>query len=158
MLNTPEKAATKMRQLGLPPIFEQIWTSQGHRRFCRQWDRPARFFDAWQDSVQRCPRIRMCVPLLESNRERVVAFDVKQNEFIEYYYGDADCRPIGKSYQQFLSSLFVELGYAGLVDLVEEVAAEFDYNYLDSFLKFMETDDDSTADDARRAFVGSIPT
>lgn len=158
MFNTPEQVVAKMHELCLPPVFEKIWMSQGPRRFCRLWDRPVRFFDVWDESIQNCSRIGTCVPLLESNREHIVAFDTKQNEFIEYYYGDSDCHPVGKSYQQFLSWLFIDLGYAGLMDLVEEVAAEFEYQHLQSLVKFMETDDDGSAKDAKQDFIDSIST
>ena len=158
MFDTPQQVAQQMHELGLPSVFERIWKSQGSHRFCRQWDRPVRFFDVWDESVQDCPRIGNCVPILESNREHVVAFDVKQHEFVEYYFGDSECRHIGKSYQQFLSWLFIDLGYAGLMDLVEEVAGDFEYQHLGSLVKFMEMDDDTSAEDAKHAFVDSVPT
>ena len=96
-----------------------------------------------------------CVPLLECNREQLVGYDYKTGEFIEYFYGERDCSVIGKSYQQLLSWIFVDLGYAGLVDLVQEVATRFADKYIESFLEFMASDDETSAEDAKLAFVAS---
>jgi hypothetical protein len=156
MFNTTESAAAKVRELKLPAIFDRIWKSHEPRRFCRLWRRPTIFFDVWHELISQCPRIGTCVPLLESNGDQIVAFDTEQHVFVEYYFGDDECSSIGKTYQQFISSLFVDFGYAGLMDLVEEVAAEFEYEHLDSLVKFMEVDDDSSAEDAKQAFVDSI--
>ncbi len=156
MFNTKEKALAKISSLGLPPIFDRIWSANGPKRFCKQWDRPVRCFEVWCEIAQKCPQLESCVPLLESNRDQIVAWDANTNRFIEYHFQDSACVVIGRTYQQLLSSLFVDLGYAGLVDLVEEIADEFEYHHLESFRKFMESDDNLGAEDAKRAFVNSV--
>ena len=161
MYNTPAIALAKLMELGLPPIFEQIWQSHGPRRFCCQWNHPRRFFDMdlQADLELFCPRISQCVPLLECDLDELVAYDSVANEYVSLVYEGATCKVIGANYQQFLSSLFVDLGYAGLQDVVEDVAPLFGYKYLVEFRRFMETDDDDelSCEEVKARFVRSIP-
>ncbi|MFT7638512.1 MAG: hypothetical protein ACI9G1_000236 [Pirellulaceae bacterium] len=156
MHDTEEQALETMKQLGLPRVFMDIWEKNDPKRFCRQWRKPTAFFEQRKQLIERCPRIASCVPLLESNRDRIVAFEPSTGIYVEFYFEDLDVEEIGSSYQQFLTTLFVDLGYAGLMDLVEEVSSPFEYKHLDAWMAFMEVDDEATAEDAKRAFVGTI--
>jgi hypothetical protein len=151
-----DQALAEVRALGLPPVFEEIWVSNKPRRFCVQWNRPRRFFEQRANFIAMCPRLRTCVPLLESNREHLVAFDTASEQYIEYYYGDSDCKSIGKGYQQLLSSVFIELGYSGLLDLVEEVSDQFRYRHLKALTEFIESETGGSAEQAKQAFIDAV--
>lgn len=157
MSNTEQSALAMLNELQFPDIFQKIWQSQQPSRFCRQWAKPTSFFEERDSLIARNPRISQWVPLLESNRERIVAFDPASGKYYECYYDEADVEEIGSTYQQFLSWIFVELGYAGLSDLVEEVSESFCYRHLNAFKQFMAVDDDDSPDDSQMAFVTSIP-
>jgi hypothetical protein len=156
MYDTRESALAGLQQLGLPAVIERIWSGSGPPRLRGQWEAPRRYFEIKPRLLAHCPRLESAIPILEANRERILAFDQAQGEFIDVYYDDADCRTVG-SYQQLLSLIFVEFGYAGLTDLVEALAAELDYRYLGPFLQFMGADDEQSAEDAKWAFVRSTP-
>ena len=156
MCDTEEKVAKLISDLGLPAIFSEIWQTNEPRRFCRQWTKPVAFFEQRQQLIRRCPRIERCAPLLESNRNRIVAIEPSTENYVEFFFEDDEVEEIGTSYQQFLSTLFVDLGYAGLEDLVEEVSGRFGYRHMDAFTAFMEIDDDQPAEEAKKAFVSTI--
>jgi hypothetical protein len=90
------------------------------------------------------------------NGERILGFDEESGEFLDYYYYDADAKVIGTSYQQFISAVFADLGFAGLVDRVRVAAKDFEYKYLDIFLAWMEEDDDLSAADAKRVLIQRV--
>jgi hypothetical protein len=90
---------------------------------------------------------------LESNSEHFFLFDEERREYVEYWYGDDYCSTIASSYQQFISWLFLGFVEAGLVDLIEEVASEFEYKHMESLRAYIDAEDGS--DDARDAFLRS---
>ncbi len=156
MFDTIEKCLAKLREDRFPPIFERLWLANEPRRFAHQWKGPHFIVERWGSLVEKVPALSSCVPLLEANLDQMFAYNPDTGQFLHYYYGDLDVVTVGQNYQQFLSWLFVDLGYAGLTDLVESVASEFGYSYLDEFLKFMESDDDQDAEMAKRNFVNAF--
>jgi hypothetical protein len=154
---TREQALDRLKQVGLPPVFERTWEGLGPASLVRQWDPPRHWFTFAEQVSSDCPRLARCLPLLESNLDHVIALDETNGEYVEYYYGDPDCETIARSYQQFLSYLFAGFVVSGLVDVVEKVSDEFEYIHLPKLLAWAEVDDDESFEESPRAFVNSIP-
>jgi hypothetical protein len=93
---------------------------------------------------------------LELNREVIYAYDALNRQYVEYYYGDDEATIIGNNYQQFIGSLFVDLGFAGLESLVIEVAQQFDFRFVNALKRFLEQGDELDAAKAKRRFVNGL--
>lgn len=157
MQQTPEEQVlNEMNKLGFPNVFSTIWYDNQPTQFCHHWKKPSAFFEYRLELIQRCPRLADCIPLLESNRDHLVAFEPSTGKYLDFYFDEVEIEEVGDSYQQFLTSLFVDFGYAGLMDVVESVSANFEYSHLDELSRFMEVDDELSAEDSKRRFVSSI--
>jgi hypothetical protein len=155
MYDTRGKALAKMQELGFPPVFEHIWAGDGPPGFERE--APRFFFEIKPALVQLCPRLTWLVPLLEVNAERILGLDEESGEFLDYSYYDLDAKPIGATYQQFISAVFADLGFAGLADYVRASAKDFEYKYLDVFLAWMDEDNDELSPaDAKRLLIRRV--
>lgn len=72
-------------------------------------------------------------------------------------YSDGGLEYVANTYQQLLSFLFVNLLYAGMDDIVEEVADDLGYEYLEQFRQFVNEESELSAVEHQRAFVASTP-
>lgn len=157
MYETLEKAGEGIAALGLPIVFLDIFRGGGPARFCVQYDAPKRFFQIRTELLTSMPAVEKLIPLLEMNREVIYAYDTDSRTYVEYYYGDSELRFLGSNYQQLIGSLFVDLGYAGLESLVEEVSPLFEFRHLDQFRDFLATDDEAIdSQEAKLKFVSAL--
>jgi len=88
--------------------------------------------------------------------ECIYAFNATSGEYVEHYYEENQPTIIGKSYQQLVAWLFVDLGYAGLADLAIEVAPMFEFKHTQGLLDFLEIDDDQPLELAKERFVNAL--
>ena len=79
-----------------------------------------------------------------------MAFDPESNEFLRYYYGDAECEVFGKTYQQFVTAVLVELVYSGFVADLNDLAAMFSYRHLAQLREWVDGGDDGEDPDISR--------
>ena len=143
MTDTPAVTVAEIRRLGLPAVFSAIMdgtladdptASDYLRRECR---RPHAYFGLCHDLVGRVPGLAGLCPLWEQNGEAIVG-RLPDGRYVRFYYEDggledpgAAIEVLGKNYQQFVTSLLVELGDAGLWDeYAEGVAGALEYKHL----------------------------
>ncbi|MFZ6709492.1 hypothetical protein [Undibacterium sp. TC9W] len=153
MFDTQDECLNAFEKLGFPPIFSEMWKGGGSDRFKRQYDVPVRFFQI-KDILKENNLLPLrFLPMLEMNREVIYGFDMDSEKFVEYYYSDSEIFVIGDNYQQFLGAIFVDLGYAGLESLVQEVGDSFEFKYLPELYVFLQQDDDENALDSKMRFI-----
>ena len=156
MYETPQEALRAIEALGLPKAVTDVWNDAGPTRFRRQYRAPVRYFTMADDLLSRNPSADHYIPIFEVNGEKLYAFDTRAGKFVEYYYEDETATAIGADYQQFIGWIFVDLGYAGLDSIVDEVADLFEFKSMPKLREFMEQDDESSAADAKREFVDGL--
>lgn len=152
----PQAALNEIGRLGFPPIFQRIWADEFPHGFFSVCQRPRRFFRLAADIEGRLPRFKACVPLWEENGDRIVAFDKATGEFISLYYEDLDCKVMGSTYQQFISSFFFELVYSGVVDQLPELSELFMYRHLTELQQWAKSDDKDSCEESEQRFLESI--
>jgi hypothetical protein len=156
---TPEEARDRVAEMGLPRVFLDVWEERIPRQFI-DWQRPETFFRVQQDLVRRFPRIATCVPLWESNRDQVYAYDAATGEYIVFYYFDDDlgCDVLADSYQRFAAAYLVDCVYAG-EERLDEIASLLEFNYVDRVRKFAVEDPDPrlSSREEKQQLIESIP-
>lgn len=150
---SPDFALSKIKSLGFPAVFGRIWDGEMPESLYGLCQRPKRFFEYLPELVRVFPRIEQCLPLWEENRELAYALDLDNGEFIQYYYGDAYCTALGHTYQQFVTAFFMNLVYAGIDDILDELAEIFSYRHLAELKEWAALPDDG---EPRFAFVDTI--
>jgi hypothetical protein len=153
MYREPEQAIEAVKRLGLPAILIDIWEDRAPRRITMQYARPRSFFKEYA----AVPDKEHCLPLLEWNLERVYGFNIRDRSYFVHYYGDAQPELSGASFQQLVAWILIDLGYAGLDDLLLELAVALNFEHTDRLLRFLERDDGRDSDVMKREFVSSIP-
>ena len=157
MITTSEEAKAAVQSLGLPRIFADVWDDNIPITLV-DWQRPKRYFSYHNELLKRYPRLATCIPLWESNRDHVYAFDTATNEFITCnYYEERYLEVIADSYQRFAAAYLVECIYSGDEEL-DEIGSLLEFKHMHELHKFAETDHkDLSADEAKQQFVESIP-
>lgn len=153
------EACEAVEALGLPPVFAAVWRNEIPRLLI-DWQRPERYFDLEPELTEMFPRLESCVPLWESNRDQLFAFDAAANEYIVvHYYHDPRCEVIADNYQGFAAAYLVSCTYAGETHLAE-IATLLEFKYLDQLVEWAAVDGAGPSGDYiedERQFLESIP-
>ena len=152
MYTDAEQAFEALNGLGLPPLVADIWEGRAPGRISIQFRRPTRFFRG--DAA--VPDKEFCVPILERNRETILAFNLRDRAYLVHYYGDPNPELSGATFQQLVAWMLVELGYAGLEDVALELASSLKFERTGSFLEFLRVDDGTDPQVAKLKFVASV--
>jgi hypothetical protein len=158
MITTPEDAKRQVQALGLPRVFVDLWNDKIPFALQANWQKPKRYFTYQPELLKLYPRLANCVPLWESNRDHVFAFDLAKGEYVVCYYDEvprfevvADC------YQRFAAAYLVECVYSGL-KRIEEISVLLEFKYVERIRDFAEVQDvGQDPDELKREFVASIP-
>jgi hypothetical protein len=141
MIHTAASAAAEIKRLGLPAFFGAIINGTSAdmtvptylRRECR---RPYAYFSLCSDLVHRAPRLEGFCPLWEQNGEAIIG-RLPDGRYVRFHFEDASLENsetsievLGKNYQQFVTSILVELREAGLWEHAVAVATLLGYQYL----------------------------
>lgn len=158
MIVTRDEALAEMQTRRFPPIFPRIWNRQIPLALAGTCAEPRRYFQLAPSLRTALPKAEGFLPLYETNLEAIVAYDMTNDAYVRYYYSDPADEVLGKSYQQFLSALFLELADSGVDDdALTELAAEFGYQHLEELKEFLDTVDPDDYEAANRRFINSIP-
>jgi hypothetical protein len=143
MIDTAASAAAEIRRLGLPAVLGAIMdgtladdpTAPAYLRW--EYRQPQTYFQLCHELVRRVPELAGLCPLWEQNGEAIIG-RLPNSTYARFYYEDAGLENpgaaielLGKNYQQFVTSVLVALGDAGLWDkYAEAVAGALQYKHL----------------------------
>jgi hypothetical protein len=155
MYSDPGPTLEEIKRRGLPDVIVAIWEGRAPRRILTELTRPVQFF-LERENLRGG---RFYLPLLESDREILYAFDVSNGTYLVHYYGDPEPTLADASLEQMVAWMLIELGFSGLDDLVRELASALSFQHTDALFEFLEEEGDSelTAEAAQRRFVASLP-
>ena len=155
-IDTPQSALREIRNLGFPEVFNQLYDNQTPAELIGSCSSPRRYFKILPGIIKVVPEATHWLPLWETNLDSIVAYDIANDSFVRYYYGDDKVESLGKSYQQFVSVFFLELVDSGIWDELEELAKKFKYLHSEELRVFVASCDDSSFEDSNRRFIESI--
>jgi hypothetical protein len=158
MILSKDEALDELRSRGFPPIFARIWEGQIPRALIGSCAEPRRYFQLAPALRALLPKVEGYLPLWETNMEAVVAYDIANDEYVRYYYGDPGDEVLGKSYQQFITAFFIELADSGVENVeLDALAPIFWYRHLVELRRFLESTDPNEYEDSNRRFISTIP-
>ena len=153
MYNDPGQALEDIKRRGLPDVIAAIWEGRAPRRFMTPLARPVQFF-LERENLRGG---RFYLPLLESDREIIYALDVSNGTYLVQYYADPEPTLADASLEQMVAWMLIELGLAGLDDLVREFASALSFQHTDALFEFLDGESELNAETAQRQFVTSLP-
>lgn len=156
MINTTDEALAELSNRGFPQIFTLIYHSQIPLALVGTCEPVRRYFELLPNLVERFPDFRDYLPLWETNLELIVSFDMKNNSYVRYTYGEDDVELLGESYQQFLSSILIELVDSGIWDELDDLSNIFNYHHTDELREFVTNADDVDFEASKQQFINSI--
>ncbi len=130
-IDNPSSAIAEIDRRGFPRFFRQIWdeTLPALSLFQKPW----RYFGTCHDLIERVSGLSKLCPLWEQNGEAIIGC-LSNDVFIRFYYEDAgqenpnaSIEVLGKNYQQFATTILVELIESGRWD---------DFDEMTTFLKY----------------------
>ena len=157
MISNANEARAAIGRIGLPAIFQKITHRSTPIALVGTCEPVNVYYTLLRELVERIPLCQNYIPLWETNLEAVVAYDSSRNIFVRYYYGSESDEILGKTYQQFLSTILLELVDSGVWDELDELARLFEYKHVDRLRVFVESCDNDNFEQANRIFVASIP-
>ena len=82
------------------------------------------------------------IPLWEMNHEGIFLLNSQNQNFYSYYYGDESFELLGENYDQFITSILIDLADSGLEeDELEEASSTFDYKHWKNLNKVIDEDE-----------------
>ena len=156
LIATAEEAKEKVRSLGLPPLFSDVWDDNIPDCFTL-WRKPDYYFKRLDETIEMFPRIASCVPLWD-NGDCVYAFDLNTGVYVKcYYLEDPSFEVLADNYQAFAALELASSVYAGSETLAEE-ADLLEFKHLDKLLKWAdEPDDGESLEEGERRLITSFP-
>jgi hypothetical protein len=157
MIDTPASALAEVQRLRLPVVFRTVWDGTQPDVIRHEWRQPRAYFEICHELAERVPVLTELCPLWEQNGEAIIGH-LPGERFIRFYYEDAGAEDplasisvLGENYQQFVTSVLIELVEAGLWNKYDEVAGMLHYSYTRELRTILEsfTDEDGEADLAR---------
>lgn len=126
--------------LDLPDIFDKIANSEKlPLQLDIQCQATSLFFKYSSELGRFKDDIKNYIPLWETNGEFVVAFDQNREVFVHLYYEDISEYHLGKTYQQFISSILTTIYESGaLFEELTEISELFGFKHLEALMIFCE--------------------
>jgi hypothetical protein len=128
MIETPTLAESEIRRLGLPFVFVAVMdgtfatdqTAPGYSR--GEFRRPRAYFQIVDALRRNVAGLEGLCPLWEENGEAIIG-RLPDGRFVRFYYEDASeadpdaaIEVLGNNYQQFVTTVLIELSEADLFD------------------------------------------
>jgi hypothetical protein len=164
VINTSASAAAEIERLGLPVFFRTVidGTSADDKTvpaYLRsECQRPHIYFEGFNDLARLVPGLTGLCPLWEHNGDAIIG-RLPDGSYVRFYYEDAvlenanaSITVLGKNYQQFVTSILINLSEAGLLDKYgDEVASFLGYKHMSQLQAALLawTDESGEADLAR---------
>ena len=156
MIRTATKALSELTNRGFPLIFERIYQRKIPIALVGTCEPVRRYFEIVAELANRFPPCVNYLPLWETNLEAVVALDMQSAMYVRYTYGSDICEILGKSYQQFVTAILIELVDSGIWDELDELSTLFGYRHTNELREFVSSAGDSDFEASKQNFVRSI--
>ena len=157
-----EAAALAQIARALPPVWADLWTGrQVPATFhLSSWAKPHTYFRDPAGLEAIAPGLTGLCPLIERNGEAIVGW-LPDGRFVQFYYedgkkGDAAIAVLGRTYQEFVLSLLLQLEEIGERDEWIAFAAVLHFAYTPELVAVL--DRDGAGDHELDAFRDRIAT
>ena len=151
MIYDKDKSIEKIKELGLPEIFVDIWNGEPPESIEYECQEPKTFSYLQENyRVNSQGIFTNFLGLWETNGDSITGLNLETNEFIKYYFEDQidKYKVISKSYQIFIALFLLELLESEEEVLeVKQLADRFDFEYIDFLIKEFNDDTNYELDD-----------
>ena len=157
-----EAAAVALIKRTLPPVWADVWTRRERNKifWIFAFAKPHNFFLDSAGLVDLAPGLAGLIPLIERNGEAILGW-LPDGRFIQFYYedgnkGNAAIEVLGRSYQEFVLSLLLELEESAMRDELVEFAATLEFAHTEELVSILDREIEGGDEEAITAFRDRI--